>query len=66
MHPKDLYHEKLTIWQFRLFIAAFLVFALGLVLQHLTIIRIGLVLWLAVAVMYCLNVFKLLLHKTKI
>ena len=64
--PKDLYHEKLTIWQFRLFIAAFLVFALGLVLQHLTIIRIGLVLWLAVAVMYCLNVFKLLLHKTKI
>lgn len=64
--PKDLYHEKLTIWQFRLFIAAFLVFALGLVLQHLTVIRIGLVLWLAVAVMYCLNVFKLLLHKTKI
>ena len=64
--PKDLYDEKLTIWQFRLFIAAFLVFALGLVLQHLTIIRIGLVLWLAVAVMYCLNVFKLLLHKTKI
>ena len=63
--PKDLYDEKLTIWQFRLFIAAFLVFALGLVLQHLTIIRIGLVLWLAVAVMYCLNVFKLLLHKTK-
>ena len=64
--PKDLFSAKLTIWQFRLFIAAFLVFALGLVLQHLTIIRIGLVLWLAVAVMYCLNVFKLLLHKTKI
>lgn len=64
--PKDLFSEKLTIWQFRLFIAAFLVFALGLVLQHLTVIRIGLVLWLAVAVMYCLNVFKLLLHKTKI
>ncbi len=63
--PKDLFSEKLTIWQFRLFIAAFLVFALGLVLQHLTVIRIGLVLWLAVAVIYCLNVFKLIFHQSK-
>ena len=63
--PKDLYHEKLTIWQFRLFIAAFLVFALGLALQQLTVIRIGLVLWLAVAVIYCLNVFKLIFHQSK-
>ena len=63
--PKDLFSEKLTIWQFRLFIAAFLVFALGLVLQQLTVIRIGLVLWLAVAVIYCLNVFKLIFHQSK-
>lgn len=63
--PKHLYSEKLTIWQFRIFIAAFLVFALGLVLQNIPIIRSGLVLWLAVAVIYCVNVFKLLLHKTK-
>ena len=63
--PKDLFSEKLTIWQFRLFIAAFLVFALGLALQQLTVIRIGLVLWLAVAVIYCLNVFKLIFHQSK-
>lgn len=63
--PKDLFSEKLTIWQFRLFIAAFLVFALGLALQHLMVIRVGLVLWLAVAVLYCLNVFKLIFHQSK-
>lgn len=63
--PKHLYSEKLTVWQFRTFIAAFLVFALGLVTQELLIIKAGLVLWLAVALIYCTNVFKLLLHKTK-
>ena len=64
--PKQLYSERLTIWQFRIFIAAFLVFALGLILQHLTVIRIGLALWLVVAVIYCTNVFKLMFHKTKL
>ncbi len=63
--PKHLYSEKLTVWQFRTFIAAFLVFALGLITQELLIIKGGLVLWLAVALIYCTNVFKLLLHKTK-
>jgi hypothetical protein len=64
--PKQLYSERLTIWQFRIFITAFLVFALGLILQHLTVIRIGLALWLVVAVIYCTNVFKLMFHKTKL
>ncbi|QDP85496.1 hypothetical protein FNJ88_07960 [Chryseobacterium sp. SNU WT5] len=63
--PKDLYSEKLTIWQFWTFIAAFLVFALGIILQQVIIIRIGAVLWAVVAVLYNINVFKLLLHKRK-
>ena len=63
--PKHLYSEKLTIWQFRVFIAAFLTFALGLILQNLIVIRIGLFLWVVLAVIYNVNVFKLLLHKTK-
>lgn len=63
--PKHLYSEQLTIWQFRIFIAALLTFALGLVLQHLVVIRIGLFLWVVLAVIYNVNVFKLLLHKTK-
>lgn len=61
--PKDLYSEKLTIWQFRIFIVAFLVFALGIILQQVIIIRIGAILWVAVAVLYNVNVFKLILHK---
>jgi len=61
--PKDLYSEKLTVWQFRIFIVAFLVFALGIILQQVIIIRIGAILWVSVAVLYNVNVFKLMLHK---
>ncbi|WP_373710220.1 hypothetical protein [Kaistella sp.] len=61
--PKDLFSEKLTVWQFRIFIAAFLVFALGIILQQVIIIRIGTVLWVTVAVLYNINVFKLMFHK---
>ena len=61
--PKDLFSEKLTLWQFRIFIAAFLVFALGIILQQVIIIRIGAVLWVTVAVLYNINVFKLMFHK---
>ena len=63
--PKDLYSEQITIWQFRIFIAAFLVFALGIIIQKVMIIRIGAVLWLIVAVLYNINVFKLMFHKRK-
>ncbi len=64
--PKDLYNEKLTLWQFRTFIAAFLVFALGIILQQILIIRIGALLWTVVAVLYNINVFKLIFFiKTK-
>ncbi|WP_447951424.1 hypothetical protein [Chryseobacterium koreense] len=63
--PKHLYSEQLTIWQFRVFIAAFLTFALGLMVQNLIAIRIGLFLWVILAVIYNVNVFKLLLHKKK-
>lgn len=63
--PKQLYSEKLTVWQFRCFIAAFLTFALGIIVQYIPVIWIGSVFWLVVAILYCINVFKLLLHKTK-
>lgn len=64
--PKDLYSETLALWQFRIFLAAFLIFALGLIMQNVSVITIGLILWVLVAVIYCLNVLKLLFHKTKI
>ncbi|SFI92978.1 hypothetical protein SAMN05421638_1578 [Kaistella treverensis] len=63
--PKDLYSEKLTVWQFRIFIAAFLVFATGIILESVPVIRSGAVLWCVVAVLYNVNVFKLILHTKK-
>lgn len=64
--PKDLYSTRLTVWQFWLFIAAIIVFAAGIMAQNVPVIRFGAVLWLAVALVYNVNVFKLILHKTKI
>ena len=63
--PKDLYSEKLSVWQFRIFIAAFLVFAFGIIVQNVLVIHAGAVLWVVVAVLYNVNVFKLILHKKK-
>ncbi len=63
--PKDLYSEALTRWQFRCYIAAFVILAAGLIAQHLVLIRTGLGFWVMVALLYVWNVFRLLLHKTK-
>ena len=64
--PKQLYSEPWVVWQFRLFIAAILLLAAGIILNETMIIRIAAVVWLAVASLYVLNVLKTLLHKTKI
>lgn len=64
--PKQLYSEKLTVWQFWFFISALLVLAAGIALQNLMVIRLGLFLYLMVALLYFTNVAKLLFHKTHI
>lgn len=64
--PKDLFNEKLTLWQFWLFVVALLSFALAIVIQNTIIIRLASILWLLLAILYCINVFILLLHKSKI
>lgn len=61
--PKYLYSEKLTVWQFWLFLASLLVFAAGIVFQNLLILRLGALGWVAVAVLYNINVFKIIFHK---
>ena len=63
--PKHLYSEKITVWQFRIFIAAFLVFAVGIIFGQIPVIRFGAILWCVVAVLYNINVFKIILHKNK-
>ncbi len=61
--PKDLYSERLTVWQWYLFIAAMVVFASGIIAQEIAIIQLGAIFWVAVAVIYNLNVFKIIFHK---
>lgn len=63
--PKHLYSEKITVWQFRIFIAAFLIFAAGIIFGQIPVIRFGAILWCVVAVLYNINVFKIILHKNK-
>lgn len=63
--PKHLYSEKITVWQFRIFIAAFLVFAVGIIFGQIPVIRLGAILWCVVAILYNINVFKTILHKNK-
>ncbi|MBX3254134.1 MAG: hypothetical protein KF862_08350 [Chitinophagaceae bacterium] len=63
--PKHLYNEGWVSWQFRLFIAAILLLAAGIIAGEAVIIRIAGIAWLSVASLYLLNVMKTLLHKTK-
>ncbi|MCU7695075.1 cbb3-type cytochrome c oxidase subunit I [Haoranjiania flava] len=62
--PKHLYNEKLVAIQFRLFIAALLSLAAGIVFNHIFVIRCSLAIWIAVSVLYLYNVVKTLMHKT--
>lgn len=64
--PKHLYDEGLIVWQFGFFIAALVGLALAILSQQLWAIRIALGLWVIVAALYCFNVGKVLMHKTKI
>lgn len=64
--PKQLYSEKLTVWQFWLYVAALLSLATGILLQQLVVIQAALFLWVLVSALYFINVLKLLFHKTKI
>lgn len=61
--PKDLYNMMWLRYQFWLFIAAMVILSIGVIYNHLLVIRCGLFLWILVAVLYSLNVLKIFLHK---
>lgn len=63
--PRQLYSEKLFRIQFYLFISALYITALSLILNSLLFLRAGLVFLVLVALLYNINVFRILLHKTK-
>lgn len=61
--PKDLYNERWLRYQFWIFIAAMSILCVGVLIDELLIIRVGLFTWIIVAILYVLNVAKVLLHK---
>lgn len=62
--PKDLYVEKWIHYQYILFLLAMGLLILGIVLKTTVLIKAGLFLWIIIAIIYLLNIFKILFHKT--
>ena len=64
--PKQLYSEPLTVYQFYLFLAAFVLLVAGMIADCTPVIRVALVLWLILAALYVANVAKTIFHKPTI
>lgn len=61
--PKQLYSERLTVYQFYLYLAAFALLVAGMIADYVPVIRIALVLWGVLAGVYVVNVAKTIFHK---
>lgn len=64
--PKDLYWEKLVNLQFASFILGFITLLIGIGFSMVFVIKSGCILLMIAAVLYNINVFKLLFYKSKI
>ncbi|HLR00848.1 MAG TPA: hypothetical protein VK102_10780 [Sphingobacterium sp.] len=64
--PKDLYIEQWIHYQYKLFVAAMLLLTIGIVSNILLIIKAGLFLWILIATLYIINIFKILFHKKQL
>ena len=63
--PKDLYSENVANMQLYLFIAGFLVALTGIIVSNEISILIGVICLSVTAVLYNINVFKIVFHKRK-
>ncbi len=63
--PRELYSEQIASAHFYLYLLFIITMVLGLVLDQIFLIRIGSYLLLFVAILYNINVFKMIFHKTK-
>ncbi|NHZ86983.1 MAG: hypothetical protein GWP19_14095 [Planctomycetia bacterium] len=64
--PRELYSEKIGKLQLYFYLIAIAAFTIGLLLNQMIAISIGSYAFLVVAVLYNINVFKIIFHKTKI
>jgi len=63
--PKHLYAEGLLKYQFGAYIIALLLLVAGILTGSMPVIRGALLVFIGVACCYCLNVAKVLMHKTR-
>ena len=63
--PKDLYSENIANMQLYLFLAGFLVTLMGIVISNEISILIGAICLSVTAILYNINVFKIVFHKRK-
>lgn len=64
--PRELYSERIADIHFYIYILFILTMIIGLISNQIWLIRIGSYLLLMVAILYNINVFKMILHKQKI
>jgi hypothetical protein len=63
--PKDLYSDKLTIWQYRIHTLGFVLVLLGITIKSTIVLQLGFGLLTVGAILYVKNVLKIILHKRK-
>lgn len=61
--PKHLFFESWVKWQFFIYLAGLIIFIIGIKTGFAWLIQIAAVVMIAVAVIYNINVFKIILHK---
>ncbi len=64
--PRELYSNKIAKIQFYFYVLSILSLGLGLILKNFIAIKIGSFSLLAVAILYNINVLKIIFHKVKI
>jgi hypothetical protein len=64
--PRELYSEKIAVYQFYLYLAAISLMAIGIIFNQETILIIGNTLLIIVAILNVFNIFKMVLHKQQL
>ncbi len=61
--PKEIYHSKFALWQYRIYLAAFFLMMAAIVFQSHLLVKLAVFLFAVVAVMYNYNMVKMFFHK---
>ncbi len=61
--PRELYSEKITLYQFYLYLFAINVIAIGIILKQALVLQIGTITLLIVAILNLWNIIKMITHK---